>query len=567
MFWHSRSELRDRAVKTISSKVTMACAAGLLIAAGGVGSGIWSNLALSSALDHSETTTKIVQNHMQGDMMHDALRADVLSALMANGEPGQMKEVRRETGDHVRTLRQVLSENEALATQPRIKAALDDLHAPLGAYITSAEQMVSLAGADPAQAHARLPAFVADFSTLEEAMEDASKTIEAAHQQQLAAGHGVAFLGRLATIASLVLNLVFFGGLIFAARRFVLKPLRDITGAMEALAAGDLGRRYSGQRADEIGRMGLALEAFRSNAIEKTRLDEAGATDATAKLERGRRLDELVSRFESKVGSLTQGLTSAAGQMEATAQSMTGSAEDASQRTLAASAATEQASANVQTVAGAAEELSASIAEISGQVAQAASIAERAVREAEATDSTVQTLALAAGKIGEVVQFISSIAAQTNLLALNATIEAARAGEAGRGFAVVASEVKTLANQTAKATEDISAQIGSIQASTAGAVGAIARIGATIAEISEIASAIAAAVEEQRAATQEIARNVQEAASGTAEVASNVVALEATATSTGSAACQVLSAAGELTQQSEMLGAEVGQFLADVKSA
>jgi methyl-accepting chemotaxis protein len=364
-----------------------------------------------------------------------------------------------------------------------------------------------------------------------------------------------------------------FGLLLAALGAFIIirgvsGGIARVTAPMKSLAEGDLGVDvpFRGMKT-EIGAIADSVQVFKDALIEKKRSDEAALAEAGAKAERARRLDELTAQFESKVGSLTQGLAAAATEMEATAQGMTGTAEDASRRTVAASAATEEASANVQTVAGAAEELSASIQEIAGQVSQASDIAGRAVSEAEATDATVQQLAEAAAKIGEVVQFISSIASQTNLLALNATIEAARAGEAGRGFAVVASEVKALAQQTAKATEDIAQQIGAIQASTDGAVGAIARINSTIREISEIASAIAAAVEEQRAATQEIARNVQEAATGTAEVSTNVSALESAASSTGAAASQVLGAAGELAQQSEVLSQEVGQFLSSVKAA
>ena len=374
--------------------------------------------------------------------------------------------------------------------------------------------------------------------------------------------------GRMLTAVGTALGLLFAGLGAFVIIRGIGGGIARVTAPMKSLAEGDLEAEvpFRGMKT-EIGQIADAVQVFKDALVEKKRSDEAALAEVGAKAERARRLDELTANFETKVGALTQGLAAAATEMEATAQGMTGTAEDASRRTVAASAATEEASANVQTVAGAAEELSASIQEIAGQVSQASDIAGRAVSEAEATDATVQQLAEAAGKIGEVVQFISSIASQTNLLALNATIEAARAGEAGRGFAVVASEVKALAQQTAKATEDIAQQIGAIQASTQGAVGAIARINGTIREISEIASAIAAAVEEQLAAAQEIARNVQEAATGTAEVSTNVSALESAASSTGAAASQVLGAAGELAQQSEVLSQEVGQFLSSVKAA
>ena len=270
--------------------------------------------------------------------------------------------------------------------------------------------------------------------------------------------------------------------------------------------------------------------------------------------------------FERDVSSMVGVISSAATELQATAQSMAATAEETSQQAEAVANAAGQASENVQTVAAATEELTASIHEISRQVNQSTHIAGAAVEEARRTDAMVQGLAEAAGKIGQVVKLINDIASQTNLLALNATIEAARAGDAGKGFAVVAGEVKNLANQTAKATDEISAQIAAVQTATKDAVGAIQGIGGTISKISEIASAIAAAVEEQGAATQEIARNVQQAAMGTGAVTSNIGSVTHAAGETGHAAHEVLSAAGELSRQSERLNSQVNHFLTDVRS-
>jgi methyl-accepting chemotaxis protein len=276
---------------------------------------------------------------------------------------------------------------------------------------------------------------------------------------------------------------------------------------------------------------------------------------------------KIADDFEANVKGVVETVAAAATQLQGTAKTLGGAAEETTRQSTVVSAASEQAAVNIQTVASAAEELSASIGEISRQVSESAKIARDAVSQAKATDAQVDALSQGAAKIGEVVRLINEIASQTNLLALNATIEAARAGEAGKGFAVVASEVKNLASQTAKATEEIGGQIAAIQAATTGAVGAIRSIGETIARIDQISGSIAAAVEEQSASTAEIARNVQQASAGTAEVSSNIVTVTQAARDTGKSASEMLDSAGDLSRESARLSEQVDKFLREVRAA
>jgi methyl-accepting chemotaxis protein len=303
----------------------------------------------------------------------------------------------------------------------------------------------------------------------------------------------------------------------------------------------------------------LAAEA-RANA-------ERGEAERRAKLESDAALRGLADAFEQKIGHIVEAVAVAASEMQGMSSSMSSNSAETARQTEAAAAASTQASLNVGTVASATEELSASIREIAHQAARSAEVTGKAAEEARRTNSVVEGLASGTLKIGEVVTLIQNIASQTNLLALNATIEAARAGEHGRGFAVVASEVKALANQTAQATEEISAQVQSIQAATNEAVTAIQGIGGTIAEINDISNAIAAAVEEQGAATGEISGNVQQAANGTAEVNDNIVGVARASSEAGAAASKLLGAANGLSSQSERLRSEVDSFLASVRAA
>jgi methyl-accepting chemotaxis protein len=371
-------------------------------------------------------------------------------------------------------------------------------------------------------------------------------------------------------LRSLVLQLVLLTGALAMTMvgRRVIKPLHNMRDAMLKVAGGDLtiDTGYTARR-DEIGALAGALEAFRQQATDKLRIEQQERERNAGAASRQQAIDNYVGEFESMVRQSLQQLGDASGQMRTTSSGLSAVSQKTNERVQVAEKASSEASMSVETVAAASEELSASINDISQQAAHAAGIASRAVSQARDTDGTVQGLAKSAGRIGEVVGLINTIAAQTNLLALNATIEAARAGEAGRGFAVVASEVKSLASQTAKATEEISEQIADIQKVAGEAIDAIKGIGSIIGEVNEVATAIAAAVQEQGAATQEITRSTQFAAQGTKNVSENITGVKTDADASAAAAEDVKRASQTLETQSQQLGSQVTDFLGKIRAA
>jgi methyl-accepting chemotaxis protein len=553
--------VRQRSINSLTAKAG-GVVLGSTILAGLVGGGAaW---ILNEELAATSHVSKVLRNHLEGDMMHDALRSDVLASLAANNPAYGLSiaEVRTDLNDHVENFRSLLAANVELTGNGELGPVIAAVAPALEDYIATATKLVETAAIDESAALAMLPGFFDDFRALEGAMEQASDEISAVSDSTVAAATVIGQISQIAILIASLLAIAAVVAIMRGARSRVVGPIVDLTSAMDRLAAGDTSvRAPHGDREDEIGRMAAALTKFRENAINRV------ALEATQRTQDQERAEALASGFADELASTLSTLRESSGRLMKDATSLEHVCEEANRSASKATDATDGANSNVQTIAAATTELSASIQEIATRMSESARSAEQAVTQGAAAGVTAKELADAARNIDEIVAVIGSVAEQTNLLALNATIEAARAGEMGRGFAVVAAEVKALASQTSRATEDVSRRIGDIQSISARSTEQVREVVTLIDQMKQFSAAVAAAAEEQSAATNSIAENASSAAGLSDEARDSVAAMSSVTAQARAATSSVQDSARSVEDLSVRLNAFAREFLDRLKAA
>lgn len=556
-------------MKSIQGKFTIVSILAILAVLALAGVAKWESSNAQHQAQELLLVSTVTQRHMEGDMMHDAIRGDVLGAILAGGKSDVegVKQAASDLEDHYAKFKENLMSNKQESLPDNIRVLFDDALVALENYHGAAAATISRVNKGQYYEDA-LADFEEKFEAMEEENESISNEIETwARQDVQAMGELSAFAEKLVVALSLlaVLAAIFIP---IYARIKLFKPQGEMIHVMRSMSEGDYDQDIRGSdRSDEIGNIAKALLVFKRNGEERMQLEkEQKDAEIRAEKEKKQAMEDLANRFESKVQGIIQSVAAAATELYQTSESMSGMIDNASQKATSVSKASDETSQNIQTVAASTEQMSASVKEIAQQILRSTEAVNGAVTEMERADKTSQMLEEATKRIGEIVELIQGIAAQINLLALNATIESARAGDAGKGFAVVASEVKQLATQTSKATEEISGSIDNIRNVSEQVIHAMSTIKNAISGVNEISSSISSAVEEQTAVTNEISANMSRASCSTTLINDDIGQVRQAANDASSSATQTLSAARALSQQAESLSQEVCDFLAEVRA-
>jgi methyl-accepting chemotaxis protein len=556
---------------TIGAKVFVAGSLSFAVVASAAAAGFWGSHVDKQNIEALVATEEVMRHTLHADIAHDALYSDTLLALLATDAASTLKpisEIKADIAEHSQMFTKAIEQAYIHAKDPTMKAALDDTKEPLARYLAAVNQVVELAATSPAAAQAAIPDFMNQFKALETAVAKAGEVVETHARASEEKGEKDAAKAEAMMLAILTLGALLSAALVIVARRVISKPVADLAKAMASLAHGDLATQAPhAHMGGEIGELGKAMALFRDNALERNRLEENEAQSIQEREARAQKIEALTDAFSQSLSESLTRLSGTSQALQSSACQLGAMAQQTQNRTGEAARASMDASDGVNSIAAATTQLTQSVEQISYRMQQSAKLASDAVDLGRATDTSVKDLAVAVAEIGQVVALIEDVAAQTNLLALNATIEAARAGEAGKGFAVVASEVKSLAEQTGNATQDIAARIARIREASQHVMGSVQQVTQMIEDMQGLASEAASSVHEQTTATGQIAESAVIASRGTGIASASVEDLRQSASEATDASGQVTQAADDVATQTKHLRERADNFFMSLKAA